>query len=213
MHACFSTLLVSRLVVLHLADRVAMEDLLHGVFAWESHRWGQMSQRGQSGSGHQPRVLLHEHATAESAPRLVLRTRYSLHEDQCGHGLDNGHGSGDDARVVSALCGENTFGPVVSRRWLFLGDGSRWLESDPAKGQSAVKERWDLPEVNVLSVGDTALDTTAPVGRCPQLLLPSDGMCALDESVVVLGSREGGASEARSDLKALCRRDGQHGMG
>ena len=50
---------------------------------------------------------------------------YLLHDDQSGHGLDDGHGAGHDTRVVAALGGEHTRRAVVASRWLFLRDG-RW---------------------------------------------------------------------------------------
>jgi hypothetical protein len=70
----------------------------------------------------------------------------------------------------------------------------------------------DSPEVNVLSVGDTSLNTTAPVGGRPQGLLPGDGVDAIDKRVVVGASREHGSSESRANLESFGRRDREHGV-
>ena len=89
--------------------------------------------------------------------------------------------------------GEDSRSSVVLGGLLWLRDGRRGFETDP--------------EVDVLSVGDTALDTSAPVcisGERP--VLP------LDKPVVVFATRDFGSTETRADLKRLGSGYRQHGM-
>jgi hypothetical protein len=83
----------------------------------------------------------------------------------------------------------------------------RFLSAD------AIKEHWPCsPEVNVLSVCNTTLNTTTPVRLGPECLLLSDGMYTFDKHVIVLRTWERRSSEARTDLEGLCGRDREHGM-
>ena len=107
-------------------------------------------------------------------------------DDQCSHGLDDGDGTGNNAGVVPSAGGENSRGSVVLGGFLWLRDGGRRFEADP--------------EVDVLSVGDTTLDTSAPIclgGEGPFL--------SLDEHVVVLAAWDFGATETGADLKRFGR--------
>ena len=116
-----------------------------------------------------------------------------INNDQRGHGLDNGDGAGDDAGVVPSTGGENSRGSVVLGSLLRLRDGCWGFETDP--------------EVDVFSVGDTALDASAPVrvgSESPVL--------SLDKPVVVFAARDFGSTETRADLKRFGGGYGQHGM-
>ncbi len=65
----------------------------------------------------------------------------------------------------------------------------------------------DSPEVDILAVGDTTLNSTAPVGICAQgTILPAN------EGVVVLAAGDFGSAEARADLEAFGSGDGEHGV-
>ena len=66
----------------------------------------------------------------------------------------------------------------------------------------------DIPEVDILSVGDTSLNTTRPIGSSPQFPI-----LTLNEGVIVGGTRESGSSEPGSDLETFGRWDGEHGVG
>jgi len=114
-------------------------------------------------------------------------------DDQCGHGLDDGNGPGDDAGIVPPTGSEDSGGSVVLGGFLGLGDGGRGFEADP--------------EVDVLSVGDAALDTPAPVcfgGERPVL--------SADKQVVVLAAGDLGSTETRADFKRLGGGYRQHGV-
>ena len=116
-----------------------------------------------------------------------------VNDDQRGHGLDDGDGTGNDAGVVPSAGCEDPGGSVVLGGLLWLRDGCWGFETDP--------------EVDVLSVGDTALDTSAPVcvgGERP--ILP------LDKPVVVFAARDFGSTETRTDLKRFGGGYRQHGM-
>ena len=114
-------------------------------------------------------------------------------DDQCGHGLDDGDGAGDNARVMSSASSEDSRGSVVLSGLLRLRDGCWGFEADP--------------EVDVLSIGDAALDTPAPVcvgGERP--------VGSLDEPVVVFAARDFGSTETRADLKCFGGGYRQHCM-
>ena len=116
-----------------------------------------------------------------------------VNDDQCGHGLDDGDGTRDDAGIVPSTGGEDSRGSVVLCGILWLGDGGWGFEADP--------------EVDVLAVGDAALDTPAPVcvgGERPVL--------SLDKPVVVFATGDLGSTETRADLKCLGGGNGQHAM-
>jgi hypothetical protein len=66
--------------------------------------------------------------------------RDSLHDDDGGHSLHDGHGTGQDARIVTALGGEDALGPVVLDGALFLCDRRRGLEPDPVKETGGAAE-------------------------------------------------------------------------
>lgn len=119
----------------------------------------------------------------------------SIGNDQRSHGLDNRHSSGHHIGVVSALGSQNTVLTGISGGRLLLGNGGRGLEGNV--------------EVNVLSVGDSALDSAGKVGSGSE---PARSH-VLVEHVVVLGARHGGAGKARTKLETLGGGDGHHGMG
>lgn len=114
-----------------------------------------------------------------------------INDDQCSHGLDNGDGTGDNARIVPSAGSEDSRSSVVLSGFLWLGDSSRGFEADP--------------EVDILSVGDTALDTSAPVCRGDE-----DTVVSLDEHVVVPAARDLGSTEAGADLKRFSGGYRQH---
>ena len=141
------------------------------------HRRGQCGDRREQASRSLARVL---------DEKLV-------DDDQCSHGLDDGDGTGDDARVVPSAGGEDSGGSVVLGGFLRLGDGGWGFEADP--------------EVDVLSVGDAALDTPTPVRVCGERPVLS-----LDEPVVVLAAWDFGSTETRADLERFGGGNRQHGM-
>jgi len=57
----------------------------------------------------------------------------SLHENDSGHGLYDGHGTGQDAGVVTTLGGEDSLRPVVLDGALLLCDRRGGLEPDPTR--------------------------------------------------------------------------------
>lgn len=63
------------------------------------------------------------------------------------------------------------------------------------------------PEVDVLAVGDTALDASAPVGAGAE-----GAIGTADEGVVVLAAGHLGTTEAGADLECLGGRDREHGV-
>lgn len=148
-----------------------------------------LGQRGQERLGALAGVLSHQ----------------GVHDDQRGHGLDNGDGAGSDAGVVTALGFEDTLAEVVGGGVLGLADGGRGLEGNA--------------EVDVGAVGDTALDTTGVVGLGGEALLGGGVGAELgrdigdDEGVVVDGAGDLAASEAGADLEALGGGDAEHGVG
>jgi len=72
-----------------------------------------------------------------------------VNDDQSGHSLDDGDSTGDDAGIVPSASGQGSRGSVVLGGFLRLRDCGWGFEADP--------------EVDVLSVGDTTLDASAPV--------------------------------------------------
>jgi len=72
-----------------------------------------------------------------------------VNDDQSGHSLDDGDGTGYDAGIVPSAGGEDSRASVVLGGFLWLRYGGWGFEADP--------------EVDVLSVGDTTLDASAPV--------------------------------------------------
>ena len=94
------------------------------------------------------------------------------------------------------------------------------------------KRERDEPEVDVLSVGDTTLNSSRPVGNSAEHRNEKAGelrvsrsreerssysrhlsSLSLAEHIVVSASRDLGSSETRSDLETLGGRDGEHGVG
>ena len=130
------------------------------------HRRGQCCNRREQASRSLARVLDEE----------------LVNDDQCGHALDDGYSTRDDAGIVPSTGGEGSRGSVVLGGVLWPRDGGWGFEADP--------------EVDVLSVGDTTLDTSTPVrlgGKRPLL--------SLDEHIVVFAARDLGSTETRADLK------------
>ena len=131
----------------------------------------------------------------------------SIRNRQRSHGLDDGHRPGHDARIVSALGGQDTLpGGVVPGGGLVLGDGRGGFEGDAEEDGHAV--------------GDAALDAAGVVGACLEpgareaelgRLLGGDGLGHV-EGVVVDGALHGGAREAGADLEALDGGDAHHGV-
>ncbi|KAH0388992.1 chorismate synthase, partial [Aureobasidium melanogenum] len=134
-----------------------------------------------------------------------------VHDDESSHGLDNGNGTGNDTGVVTTLGLENTLGFVVGSGGLRLANSSSWLEANS--------------EVNVGTVGNTALDTTRVVGLCGKTRASNTGFGGTrssgrtlggrgnNEGVVVNATRDSCTAETRTNLEALCGRDAQHGVG
>lgn len=128
-----------------------------------------------------------------------------VHDDQGGHGLDDGDGAGGDARVVAALGLENTLLQGVGGSVLGLADGGRGLERDP--------------EVDVGAVGDTTLDTAGVVGFGGEPLLGggvgTELGCHVGDNEGVVVDRAGNltAAEPGADLEALGGGDAEHRVG
>ena len=116
-----------------------------------------------------------------------------IDDDQCSHCLDDGDGTRDDAGIVSSAGSECSRGSVILGGFLWLGDSSGGFEADP--------------EVDILSVGDTALDTSAPVCRGDESTVVS-----VEEHVVVSAARDLGSTEAGPDLKRFSGGYRQHGV-
>lgn len=126
----------------------------------------------------------------EQTPRVLPRVlgQDGIHDDQRGHGLDNGDGAGDNARVVASLGLEHTLALVVGHCVLGLADGGGGLETDG--------------KVDWCAVGDAALDAAGVVGLCGQTRAGDVGGGAggdgggLDKGVVVDGAGDLAAAEA-----------------
>jgi len=65
----------------------------------------------------------------------------------------------------------------------------------------------DAPEVDALSVGDTTLDATTPVGLSAQASIGS-----ANKRIIVLATGNLRASESRTNLKGLGGRDRKHSV-
>jgi hypothetical protein len=113
--------------------------------------------------------------------------------DQCGHGLDNGNGSGQDARVVAAASHEPCRGAGGGDGFLLLNDGGGGFESGAERENFAGRNASQHP--------------SSAVGTSPDLALP------VFKQIVVGASSEKGSFESTSDLKAFGCRQGQHGLG
>ena len=116
-----------------------------------------------------------------------------VNDDQCGHTLDDRDCAGDDAGIVPSTGSKDSRGAVVLGGFLWLRDGGWGFETDP--------------EIDVLSVGDTALDTSAPVCLGGERPVP-----ALDKHVVVFAARDLGSTETGTDLKRFRGGYRQHGV-
>lgn len=132
------------MVLADQADRLATLDGRDGLLARDDHGRRQVSERGQEGGRGGPGVLSEDGAGSRpgvsvNRPRLCEKSSLegrvwpgnSLHDDDGGHGLDDRHGTGQDARIMTTLGGEDTFGPVVLDGRLFLSDRRRRFETDP----------------------------------------------------------------------------------
>lgn len=135
----------------------------------------------------------------------------SLEDDQGRHSLNDGDSTRDDARVVTAAGSERPGSAVVLSSGLRLRDGRGGLESETIRlCKFFVQNRrriYDSPEVDVLSVGDTTLDSSRPVGNGAEA-----STLSLDEGVVVARPGNLAALEARADLEALGGRDREHSV-
>lgn len=141
---------------------------------------------------------------------------HHVHDDERGHGFDDGHRAGDYAGVVAAARGERAGGAVVLGGHLGLGDRRGGLEADPKHNhpqnqppsQRKQQDEGECePEVDILPVRDPALHASTPVRLRAQLpVLPPD------ERVVVLRARDLGPAEAGTDLEGLGGGDGEHGV-
>jgi len=92
----------------------------------------------------------------------------SVHDDKSGHGLNNRNGTGNNAGVVAALCLESALSLVVGGGCLRLANGGSRLEANS--------------EVDVSTVGDTALDTARVVGLCGQTRARNTGLSSTRSS-------------------------------
>lgn len=71
----------------------------------------------------------------------------------------------------------------------------------------------NLPEVDILAIGDTSLNTTTPVGHGSQPPSPRLLIDALHERIVVKTTRESGSTKTRADFERLSRGNRKHGVG
>lgn len=123
-----------------------------------------------------------------------ILSHQSIHDNQCGHGLNDWHGTRHDTGVVAALGLEDTLLQTVGGGVLGLADSRRGLEGDA--------------EVDRGTVGDTTLHTTGVIGLRGETLIIGD-----NEGVVVDGAGHLAATEARANLEALGGGDAQHRVG
>lgn len=72
---------------------------------------------------------------------------------------------------------------------------------------SSIASAYDLPEVDILSIGNTTLDSSRPVGSSAET-----STLALNEGIVVARPGNFAALEARANFEALGGRDGEHGV-
>ena len=107
-----------------------------------------------------------------------------------GHGLDNGDGTREDARVVAAVSREEGGAAVDIDRRLFAQEGGNGLEGHA--------------EDDVVAVADAALDAAAVVGG---------GGEARQESIVLLRTAKGRTRKTEAVLKTFDGVDGEHGVG
>ena len=129
--------------------------------------------------------------TRSARPGLLRKD--GVHECDGCHRLHDGDRTRDDTRVVPAACAQDALFSVVLRGLLLLGDGRRRLEGDP--------------EVDVLAVGDPALDAAAPVRLGAQRAVR-----LRHKGVVVQAAGHLRPAEARADFEALGRGDAHHRM-
>ena len=111
-------------------------------------------------------------------------------EGEGGHGLDNGDGTREDARVVAAVSREEGGAAVDIDRRLFAEEGGNGLEGHA--------------ENDVVAVADAALDAAAVVGG---------GGEARQEGIVLLRTAQGSTGKAEAVLKTFDGVDGEHGVG
>lgn len=113
-----------------------------------------------------------------------------VHHDKSSHRLDDGHGTGDDTGVVAATSSKGARCTVVLGGVLWEGYGCGGLEADP--------------EVDVLAIGDAALDATALIG--------CGGKFAVfeNEGIVVATAGNLRAAEAGAYLKGFGGGDREH---
>lgn len=90
---------------------------------------------------------------------------------------------------------------------MVAGDLNPRLFTRISLSSRTTKCRNDSPEVDVLSVGDTTLDSSRPVGGGAET-----STLTLDEGVVVARPGNLAALEARADFEALGGGDGEHGV-
>lgn len=132
--------------------------------------------------------------------------------------VDNGLSPRNDARVMATFGLEDTGRAVVLGGLLGLADGSRRLETDAIRREGTRQQQGGVvvralsaPEVDILSVGDTTLDSSRPVGDGAegdahvslQTSLETRGgnsrklaVLALDKHVVVPATPNLGSAEA-----------------
>lgn len=129
-----------------------------------------------------------------------------IQDNNGSHGFDNGNSTRDNTRIVTTASGEGTLCAIILGSLLGLGDGSGGFESNTkaicALIQVQTGNRWDVPEVDVLRIGYTSLDTSTPVG--PSAELP---ICATDEGIIVPASWDFSSTEARANFEGLSSRD------
>ncbi|MFM1941774.1 MAG: hypothetical protein RI897_756 [Verrucomicrobiota bacterium] len=116
-----------------------------------------------------------------------------IDEHESGHGLDDGDGSGEDARVMASAAFEGGVPALGIDGGLLVHDRGDGLERDA--------------EVDGFAIGDAALDSAGAVGG------GADSAALIAEGVIVFEAGEFDAIEAGADFEAAGGGQAEHGFG
>lgn len=116
-----------------------------------------------------------------------------IDEDQGGHGLDHGHGAGEDTGVVATAAAQGGVLVVVIHGVLFMHDGGHGFEGDA--------------EVDGFAVADAALDATGAIGG------GADAVLDTAEGIIMGAAGEQDPGEAGADFEAFGGGQAEHGLG
>ncbi len=116
-----------------------------------------------------------------------------IDEDECGHGFDDGYGSGEDAGVMASTAFEGGIAALGIDGGLLVHDRGDGFEGDA--------------EVDGFAVGDAALDTAGAVG------CGADSATLVAEGVVMFEAGEFDAIKAGAYFEAARGWQAEHGFG